>query len=124
MPQAFTHGTLACNDDQVSSRFYADVLGLRTIQAYRGVVYIKHPEQRHYVVCLKRPSDNHFSPNFRYTLTVESTDAVQQACDELKRLGTEAGIRELCPIESSADHASFLLLDLDTNWWEISSPRA
>ncbi len=123
LPRAFTHGTLACADDEVSSRFYADVLGLEVIQAYKHVAYIKHPNSKHYVVCLARPGGpNPFSPNFRYTLTLDSPSRVEAAHTELTAKSTDLGIEEVGTLETETGRATFLLRDLDGNFWEIASP--
>jgi hypothetical protein len=123
VPQAFTHGTLACGDDKVSGQFY-EVLGLQVEQAYKNVIYVKHPAAPHYIVSLGRPAAglNPFSPNFRYTLTMESAEAVEAAHAELTRSKSELGILEIRPVEATqAGGASFLLRDLDGNWWELAS---
>lgn len=126
VPQGFTHGTLACADDQVSSHFYHGVLGLQVEQAYKNVVYVKHPQAPHYVVCLGRPAAelNPFSPNFRYTLTLESAQAVEQAHTEFSRQRGELGLMEIRPLADVNGALSFLLRDLDGNWWELASPEA
>lgn len=122
-PRAFTHGTLACTDEQASGRFYADALGLEVFQAYKHVIYVKHPATQHYVVCLARPvGPNPFSANFRYTLTLDSAGAVEAAHQELEHTADEWGIQEVRPIESAGIAISFLLKDLDGNYWEISTP--
>ncbi len=124
VPQGFTHGTLACADEQISGRFYHDVLGLQVEQAYKSVIYVKHPAAPHYVVCLARPAVglNPFSPNFRYTLSLESVAAVEEAHAEVTREQADFGIMEVRPIEATAgDGAAFLLRDLDGNWWELAS---
>lgn len=125
VPQGFTHGTLACADDQVSGRFYNEVLGLQVEQAYKNVIYVKHPDAPHYIVSLGRPAVglNPFAPTFRYTLTLESAQAVEEAHAELSRQRADLGIMEVRPIETNGGGASFLLRDLDGNWWELASPQ-
>ncbi|HEY3118260.1 MAG TPA: VOC family protein [Chloroflexota bacterium] len=122
IPRAFTHGTLACADEEVSGRFYADVLGLEVIRAYKHVVYIKHPDSKHYVVCLARPVGlNPFSANFRYTLTLDSPASVEAAHAELTAQASNLSIQEVGAVETGAGPASFLLRDLDGNYWEVNS---
>ena len=79
VPQAFTHGTLASNDLETSTRFYTEVLGLEVHRAYEQVVYIKHPLQKSYIVSLRRDGKKDFSPNFRFSMTLESQKAVEDA---------------------------------------------
>lgn len=122
VPQAFTHGTLAVADETASAGFYTNVLGLESFQAYAHVIYVKHPMGKHYIVCLARPFENAHSPDFRYTLTLESTDAVEESHLWLKRSGSELGVKEVGPVWANGRACSFLLRDPDNNWWEIASP--
>ena len=123
VPQAFTHGTLACEDMEVSKRFYADTLGLETHQANPNVFYIKHPHTKCYVVCAKRQDFKRFSPNFRFTITVDGLDEVAAAHGWLKAAAKERGVSELSDMKTSGSVASFLVADPDHNWWEVTSPN-
>ncbi len=123
VPQGFTHGTLAIRDLKTSWNFYANVLGLAVHQANDHVVYIKHPETRCYVVCAVRGEYKSFSPNFRFTLALESKEAVAKGYRWLAKSGKEAGVTELCELQSDGAGCSFLVRDPDRNWWEISSPN-
>jgi catechol-2,3-dioxygenase len=123
VPQALTHGTLAVTNGPVSHRFYSEVLGLDVHNAYGEgrVVYIKHPETRHFIVCALREEHLLNSPNFRYTLTVESTAALQEAHRWLAASKDEYSIAEVHDIETTGDTSSFLIRDPDLNWWEIAA---
>ncbi|HZT08827.1 MAG TPA: VOC family protein [Chloroflexota bacterium] len=121
VPQAFTHGTLLVGDEERSAEFYREVLGLECWKAYAHVVYLKHPASKHYVVCLCREGENSHSPNFRYTLTLKAAADVEDAHEWLRRSGGELGITELGDLRGGGDAASFLLRDLDRNWWEIAA---
>jgi catechol-2,3-dioxygenase len=112
MPQAFTHGTLHTDDSAACQRWLSDVLGLETHQAYTRVIYVKHQATKHFVVCLEGGERNQEGPNFRFTLTVDSPEALAQAYSEL---GNAQGVRDLSPIEDG----SLLLRDPDNNCWEI-----
>ena len=121
VPQALTHGTLACLDVGVSGKFYNEVLGLDVHQAYADrVVYIKHPDKKHYIVCARRPQFDTYSPNFRFTLTVASPDAVVEGHRRLAE-SPRLGIRDLGEIETESGRTSFLLADPDGNWWEVAA---
>lgn len=122
VPQAFTHGTLACSDSKAYGEFLREVLGLETHDAYAHVVYLKHPATKHYVVCLERPERNERSSDFRFTLTVDSPVAVEEAHESLAAAERALGLVALGEIEGD-DRRWFLLRDADANWWEISSPR-
>lgn len=121
--QGFTHGTLAIVDLKTSWNFYANVLGLSVYQANDHVIYIKHPETKCYVVCAVRNEYKTFSPNFRFTVALESTQAVAEAYRWLAACGKGLGVTELYEPQGSGAFCSFLLRDPDRNYWEISSPN-
>lgn len=123
VPQAFTHGTLACADMEAARRFYLNTLGLEAHQANPNVFYIKHPSTKCYVVCAKREDFKRFSPNFRFTITVGSQDEVGKAHDWLQASAKECGLAELRDVHTSGSISSFLVSDPDNNWWEVTSPN-
>lgn len=123
VPQGFTHGTLAVRDLKTSWNFYANVLGLAVFQANDHVVYIKHPKTKPYVVCAVRDEYKTFSPNFRFTLALESEEAVADGYRWLAKSGKELGVTELCELCSDGPVCSFLFSDPDRNWWEVCSPN-
>ena len=123
VPQAFTHGTLACGDMEASRKFYTDTLGLETHQANPNVFYIKHASTKCYVVCARRQDFKRFSPNFRFTITVGSENEVATAHDWLKASGNESGLSDLGDVQRSGAASSFLVADPDNNWWEVISPN-
>jgi catechol 2,3-dioxygenase-like lactoylglutathione lyase family enzyme len=123
VPQAFTHGTLACGDMEASRKFYTDTLGLETHQANPNVFYIKHPSTKCYVVCARRQDFKRFSPNFRFTITVGSENEVATAQDWLKASGKKLGLSDLGNVQKSGAASSFLVADPDNNWWEVTSPN-
>ena len=118
VPQAFTHGTLHTNDAPACGRFMNEVLGLDTHNAYTKVVYVKHPDTKHFVVCLENGKPNDLDDNFRFTLTVESAEAVAEAHELLAQTD---GISKLSDVQASGEGASFLLRDADHNCWEIAA---
>jgi predicted lactoylglutathione lyase len=121
VPQAFTHGTLACEDLEASRKFYMEILGLDTYQANPNVFYIKHPKTKCYVVCARRQDFKRFSPNFRFTVTVASQDEVAKAHAGLKDSAKQSGLSELRDVQRDGPVTSFLLSDPDNNWWEVIS---
>lgn len=121
VPQGFTHGTLAIVDLKTSWDFYAKVLGMEVYQANDRVVYVKHPQTKCYVVCAVRPQRKTFSPNFRFTIALESRKAVAEAHRWLSEDGKDLGATELGELQTTESGVSFLLSDPDRNWWEIIS---
>jgi catechol 2,3-dioxygenase-like lactoylglutathione lyase family enzyme len=123
VPQGFTHGTLVSTDLEVSKNFYLNVLSLDVHRFSDNVIYIKHPTTKTFVVCALRQNAPVFSPNFRNTLTVASTDAVKAAYEKFTASGNELGVRELFPLQESDSSASFCFRDPGTNCWEIAAGK-
>ena len=109
-----------------SRQFYREVLGLDVVSPSRSVKphYIKHPDTPWYIVSLERKPEMRtvLTPFQRYTVTVESADAVAEAHHGLKERGDQLGVTELEEIKETGESVSFLLSDPDRNWWEVSSP--
>jgi catechol 2,3-dioxygenase-like lactoylglutathione lyase family enzyme len=120
VPQGFTHGTLVSTDLEVSKNFYLNVLNLDVHRFSDNVIYIKHPTTKTFVVCALRQNAPVFSPNFRNTLAVASTDVVKSAYDRFRASANELGIRELFPLQEHDSSASFCFRDPGTNCWEIA----
>jgi len=119
VPQALTHGTLECDDKEASAAFYGGVLGLQIAGGGRLSVYVKHAATPWYLVVLPIKRRKKFlSPANRFTLTLASADAVEKAHAELR---STHGVTEIQPLERLNERASFLLADLNRNWWEIAS---
>ena len=121
VPQAFSHGTLQCDDSEASQRFYTEVLGLEIAGRMNVAVYIKHPATPWYIVTLPRPRRRYLAPVNRFTLQLESSAEVEGAHEEFKRGGKRLGITEVRPLVKAEERVSFLFSDLDCNWWELAS---
>ena len=123
IPQAFTHGTIECNDWESSVRFYRAGLGMDVIT---HVVTpkphnIKHPSKPWYVVSLEVPVKNrkYLGPLQRFTLAVPSPDKLRDAHRGVYQRRRELAIAEIGEIRETSDGQSFLLCDLNRNWWEV-----
>ena len=125
VPQAMTHGTMECTNLAASIKFYKECLGLDVITHVPTIEPhdVKHPSTPWYVVSLEVPVKNkHFlTPLQRYTVAVESSAALSAAHRELGERREEFGLTTLEEIKETADGESFLLSDLDRNWWEIAA---
>jgi len=119
VPQALTHGTLECDDKDASSRFYQEVLGLEIVGGGRISAYVKHPATPWYIVVIPAKRRRHLSPRNRFTLTVAMPAEVEVAHRDFKAKGTAGGITAVEPVQRRDGEVSFLLSDLDKNWWEI-----
>jgi catechol 2,3-dioxygenase-like lactoylglutathione lyase family enzyme len=121
LPQAFTHGTLQCDDIQRSRRFYAEVLGLEIAAGFNTAQYIKHPSTPWYIVVLQRSPRQYLAPVNRFTLAMGSVAEVEQAHHEFAMNKQAIGITELGDIHRANDNVNFIFSDLDKNWWELTS---
>ena len=119
VPQAFTHGTLACTDIEVSEPFYRDILGFEIHQPNERGRYLKTPEGQAFLVAMTRENYKTFSANFRFTLGLESADAVNAAHRFLEE-HRSSGVTELTEVHEHRG-TSFLMRDLDHNCWEIKA---
>jgi catechol 2,3-dioxygenase-like lactoylglutathione lyase family enzyme len=121
VPQAFTHGTLQCDDIEKSRRFYTEVLGLEIAAGFQMAQYIKHPSTPWYIVVLQRSPRRYLAPVNRFTLQVKSAAEVEEAHREFASNSESTGITELGKLESSNGATNFIFSDLDKNWWELTS---
>jgi catechol 2,3-dioxygenase-like lactoylglutathione lyase family enzyme len=123
VPQALTHGTIECEDLEASRRFYENVFGLEIVKLWPSSFYAKHPSTPWYIVCLTVPKENrkYLGRLQRFTIAVESMDAVKETHRRLKEGAEEWGITEIEDVKENSEGASFLLSDLNKNWWEIIS---
>jgi catechol 2,3-dioxygenase-like lactoylglutathione lyase family enzyme len=125
IPQAMTHGTIECVNLNASVKFYREALGLDVITHVPTIRPhdIKHPSTPWYVVSLEIPERNrkYLTPLQRHTVTVESAAALIKAHQELQARQAEFGITAIEAIKEITDGQSFLVSDLDRNWWEIAA---
>jgi hypothetical protein len=121
VPQAMTHGTLNCDDKDVSDQFLANVLGLDIIGGGRTSTYISVPNLGPwYVVVLPTTHRDYLSEANRFTLQVASPEAVEDAHKDFSKNGKQLGIHDVRELETNG-RAHFLLSDINRNWWEITS---
>ena len=121
LPQAFTHGTLQCDDIERSRRFYVEVLGLEIAAGFSTAQYIKHPSTPWYVVVLQRSPRQYLAPVNRITLQLGSAAEVEQAHREFTTNGQSLGVTEVGKLENSNGASNFIFSDLDRNWWELTN---
>lgn len=128
IPQAFTHGTIECNNWESSAKFYTEGLGMEmtTHVTTPKPHNIKHPAKPWYVVSLEVPerSRKYLGVLQRFTIAVKSPAKLAEARAGLDARRGEFGIIDLSEIQSNAAGQSFLLCDLNRNWWEIEYARS
>ena len=121
VPQAMSHGTLQCDNKEVSDRFYKEVLGLDIVGGGRHSTYIKHPSTPWYIVVLPMPHRDYLAPVNRFTLKLGTPDEVEKAHGEFSKAANPYGITETWDLERKNGRLSFLFADLDKNWWELTA---
>ncbi|HEY7559911.1 MAG TPA: VOC family protein [Candidatus Binatia bacterium] len=121
IPQAFSHGTLQCDDVEASRRFYTEVLGLEIAAGFNKAQYIKHSSTPWYIVVLQRSPRQYLAPVNRFTLQMGSRGEVKEAHSRLAAGGRTLGITEVGNLEQADGNASFIFSDLDRNWWELTA---
>lgn len=121
LPQAFTHGTLQCDNTEKSRRFYVEVLGLEIAAGFNMAQYIKHPSSPWYIVVLERAPRQYLAPVNRFTLQLASKAEVEQAHRDFAAAGESMGITELGEFQANHNKANFIFSDLDKNWWELTT---
>jgi catechol 2,3-dioxygenase-like lactoylglutathione lyase family enzyme len=121
VPQAFTHGTLQCDDIERSRRFYVEVLGLEIAAGFNTAQYIKHPAAPWYLVVLQRSPRQYLAPVNRFTLQLASAAEVEQAHREFVSNKQSLGLNEIAEIDRTDGTVNFIFSDLDKNWWELTA---
>ena len=121
VPQAFTHGTLQCDDVERSRRFYVEVLGLEIAAGFNTAQYIKHPAAPWYLVVLQRSPRQYLAPVNRFTLQVGSAAEVEQAHREFVSHKNSLGLNEITDIDRADGTVNFIFSDPDKNWWELTA---
>jgi catechol 2,3-dioxygenase-like lactoylglutathione lyase family enzyme len=121
VPQAFTHGTLQCDDVERSRRFYVEVLGLEIAAGFNTAQYIKHPATPWYLVVLQRSPRQYLAPVNRFTLQLGSAAEVEQAHREFVSHKNSLGLNEITDIDRADGAVNFIFSDPDKNWWELTA---
>jgi catechol-2,3-dioxygenase len=119
VPQAMSHGTLQCDNKEVSDRFYKEVLGLDIVGGGRHSTYIKHPSTPWYIVVLPMSYRDYLAPVNRFTLKVATPEEVEKAHQEFSKQANPYGITETWDLERKNGQVSFIFADLDKNWWQL-----
>lgn len=118
--QRIGHGTLECDDLQITRRFYEEVLGLECHQVSKISMVARLGTIHTYSIVAglskNRPDMSLLNHN---GLDVESTAEVDRIFAELKTRQEELGIRKIMPIKRTHGDYSFYFMDPDRNWWEI-----
>lgn len=119
-----SHGTIECKDAVKSRRFYKEVLGLGSVRPLPAAQYLWKGGPWS-LVCVGIGVDTKpQGVENRFCLRVDTPGEIDAAYAAAQSARDEHKIREIGPIEVKDGVRSFLLRDLDANWWEISNTDA
>jgi catechol 2,3-dioxygenase-like lactoylglutathione lyase family enzyme len=122
LPQALTHGTLQCDNLAKTKEFLIDTLGLEHVGGMSDrTIYVKHSATPWYIVMLPRSPRQYLGPANRFTLQLESADAVEHAHRDFTANRQNLGLTGIDVLQTTDGRRNFLFSDLDKNWWELTS---
>lgn len=86
---------------------------------------MKHPDNPWYVVCVQALRQNRqpLGRYQRFTLSVETRDAVYEAYRTFQANREKWRLTHLEEVNETSDDAFFLFSDLNKNWWEITARK-
>jgi catechol 2,3-dioxygenase-like lactoylglutathione lyase family enzyme len=114
------HGTLGAANLTKTRRWYEEVLGLDVVQTSpRSLMVRKGTAQCYAVVEGPRPPTVRMDPLNHNGLELESKDAVIEAHKTLQALKDDYEIRQISDPTTVHGDFSFMVVDLDGNWWEF-----
>jgi hypothetical protein len=119
-PVSLSHGTLEIEDFPDSMRFYRDFLGIGCHRHHQAAMSMFQGGEWS-VACVKAGKALHRQgPENRWVLSVKRPEDVDRARDTAIAYQELFKIRRITPIETNGtDRRSFLVEDLDSNWWEF-----
>jgi catechol 2,3-dioxygenase-like lactoylglutathione lyase family enzyme len=116
-----SHGTIECQDTLTSRRFYQEVLGLGSVRPLAEAQYLWSGGPWSLVCVAIGDEPKPQGVENRFCLRVETAAEVDAARAAALDAQAEHRIREIGPIGERDGIRSFVLHDLDGNWWEISN---
>jgi hypothetical protein len=85
------------------------------------VLYLKDAFNPWYVVVVPQKIRRYLNENSRFTLEVDSPEAVREAHQEFATLN---GLTYLAEMKEENGRSYFFLSDPAKNWWEITAPKS
>lgn len=118
-PVHFSHGTLQVGDPSKTLTFYRDFLGIgcrrhhkAAISAFHGGLWM--------IACVVAGKGLHRQgPENRWLLDMESADDVKAAYQDAVTYQDHFDIRTVTELTGDDGGISFMVEDMDSNWWEI-----
>jgi hypothetical protein len=119
-PVNLSHGTLEIEDFPETMRFHRDFLGIGCHRHHTAAMSIFHKGEW-LVACVKAGKALHRQgPENRWVLGFEQPEDVDRAHAAAVTWRELFKIRQVMPVETNGtERRSFLLEDLNSNWWEF-----
>ena len=125
--QGLSHGTLECDEGAKDSyrRFIGEVLGLElvSLSPELPVLYLKDVFNPWYVVVVPQKIRRYLNENSRFTLEIDSSEAVREAHQEFAKITNDVGLSHLGELREDNGRSYFFLSDPAKNWWEITAGK-
>ena len=116
--QFFSHATLCCRDIAASRRFYTEFLGLEVVQT-SDISMATRLGGDTVIVIVQAPAKTEPSRQNHNGLDVANREEVDHSYKLVLEQQERWGIKRVTrPVEQHGTY-SFMLVDLDDNWWEI-----
>lgn len=119
-PVSLSHGTLELYDHPETMRFYRDFLGIGCRRHHKAAMNLFHAGPA-FVACVKAGKSVHAQgPENAWILNFATPEEIDHAHESALRYKDLFAIRQILPVaRAESGTRSFLLQDLDTNWWEF-----
>jgi hypothetical protein len=117
---SLSHGTLELYDHPDTMRFYRDFLGIGCERHHKAAMNI-FQKGEWLVACVKAGKSVHpQGPENAWILNMKVPEDVDHAHDSAVTYKDLFKIKQILPVERHASGMrSFLLQDLDSNWWQF-----
>jgi hypothetical protein len=87
------------------------------------VLYLKDAFNPWYVVVVPQKIRRYLNENSRFTLEIDSLEAVREAHQEFAKIANDVRLTHLGELREENGRAYFFLSDPAKNWWEITAGK-
>jgi len=87
------------------------------------VLYLKDAFNPWYVVVVPQKIRRYLNENSRFTLEIDSSEAVRDAHQEFAKMANDVCLTYLGELREANGRAYFFLSDPAKNWWEITAGK-
>jgi hypothetical protein len=88
------------------------------------VLYLKDAFNPWYVVVVPQKIRRYLNENSRFTLEIDSLEAVREAHQEFAKICNDVGLSHLGELREDNGRSYFFLTDPAKNWWEITAGKS